>query len=198
MYDGFTGRYGFRCPAHGEAHVRLSAFRTLERLPGALHPAVYQVSFLCTCGEEHDGLVSHDELDWAPLGASDEPFFNLMTSRFESAAAELLDEAARRIGGGAWPWTFYCYPEGLSRPVFPSAFRALASADQEVGVAVRCPGCASVSVNLVSTRHVDEPFFNDPQVGVVQHIFGEDRDSIMTRFRAELESGAFDAQRHEL
>jgi hypothetical protein len=198
MYDGLTGRYGFPCPVKGEAHVRLSAFRTVERLPGAAHPAVYKVSFLCPCGDEHDGLVSHDELDWAPLGGVEEPFFNLMTSRVESAAVELLTEAARRIGGGDWPWSFFCYPEGVARPVFPSAFRLLAAAEAEMGVAVRCPGCANVSVNLVTTRHVDEPFFNDPHVGVVEHIFGHDREAIVTQFRAELESGAFDARRLEL
>ncbi len=198
MYDGLTGRYGFRCPATGKALVRLSAFRTLERLPGAAHPAVFKVTFLCPCGDEHEGLVSHDDLDWAPLGAVDESFFNVMTQRYESAATELLDEAARRIGGGSWPWSFFCYPEGVSRPVYPSSFRLLAATEEEVGVAVRCPDCANVSINLVSARHVDEPFFNDRHVGVVEHIFGHDRDAIVARFQAELESGAFDARRREL
>ena len=68
MYDALTGRFTFPCPARGEARVTLSAFRQLERLPGAAHPAVFQVLFACGCGEEHEGLVTHDELDWAPLG----------------------------------------------------------------------------------------------------------------------------------
>ena len=48
----------------------LSSFRRLERLPGAAHPAVFRVLFDCPCGEDHLGLVSHDDLDWAPLGAA--------------------------------------------------------------------------------------------------------------------------------
>jgi hypothetical protein len=198
MYDGLTGRYSFGCPVEGEARVRLSSFRALERLPGADHPAVFKVRFLCACGDEHDGLVSHDQLDWAPLGGRDEPFYNVMTSRIESAASELLEESARRIGGGEWPWSFFCYPEGRSRPVFPSSFRLLAAAEERLGVALRCPACSHVSVNLVTARHVDEPFFHDRHVGVVEHIFGRDREAIMAEFRAELESWAFDAKRRLL
>src|SRR5881392_540019 len=56
MYDALTGRFTFPCPARGETRVTLSAFRQLERLPGAEHPAVFQVLFACGCGEEHEGL----------------------------------------------------------------------------------------------------------------------------------------------
>jgi hypothetical protein len=198
MYDGLTGRYTFGCPATGEARVRLSRFRSLERLAGAAHPAVYRVAFECPCGEEHGGFVSHDELDWAPLGAVAAAFFNVMTRRLEPAGQDLLEHAARHIGSGYWPWSFFCYPEGRPRPVFPSAFRLLAPAHDRVGLAVRCPSCAATSVNLVSARHVDEPFFNDARVGVVEHVFDADRDTIVAQFREELESGAFDARRHEL
>ena len=45
MYDALTGLYTLACPARGETKVRLSAFRRLERLPGAAHPAVYRVEF---------------------------------------------------------------------------------------------------------------------------------------------------------
>jgi len=88
MYDALTTRYSFACPAQGETRVRLSAFRILDRLPGAEHPAVFHVVFDCPCGEEHPGLVSDAELDWAPLGLSEERFLNLMTARFEETAAE--------------------------------------------------------------------------------------------------------------
>src|SRR5919199_5600181 len=107
MYDGLTTRYTFACPVHGEARVRLSAFRRLERLPGAAHPAVYRVRFACSCGQEHLGLLSHDQLDWAPLGFHEIPFINLMTSRREVVAGELGDLAVRRIQSGQWPWSFY-------------------------------------------------------------------------------------------
>ena len=198
MYDWLSGRYTFGCPVAGEARVRLSRFRLLERLPGPSHPAVFRVTFACPCGGEHDGLLSHDELDWAPLGTAAADFFNLMTRRLEPASDELLDQAARRIGAGHWPWSFFCYPEGRPRPVYPSAFRALAPSDERLGVAVRCPDCEGTTVNLVSRRHLDEPFFHDPRVHVIEHVFEADRDGLVSAFREELDSAAFDARRLEL
>jgi predicted signal transduction protein with EAL and GGDEF domain len=98
VYDSLTKRYTFACPSRGETRVALSAFRRLERLPGASHPAVFRVSFACACGEEHLGLVSHDELDYAPLGLDDGVYLNLMTSRVEPVARELGD--LRELGVG--------------------------------------------------------------------------------------------------
>ena len=196
MYDTLTGRYTFTCPARGEAKVRLSAFRTLERLPGTAHPVVFRVRFACACGDEHDGLVSHDELDWAPIVPPEGSFFNLMTDRLEALAVELSDFAAVRIRAGEWPWSFFCYPEERPRPIFPSAFRLLApGTGGSVGVAVRCPVCSGVSVNLVSPEHVDLPFHNDHEVGVVEHVFPEDAKRAVEAFRAELHGAAFDARR---
>ena len=197
MYDGLTGHYTFSCPEAGEARVRLSSFRTLERLPGASHPVVYKVTFLCRCGSEHEGLVTHDELDWAPLAGADVSFFNLMTQRLEAAELELVERAAQRIRAGEWPWSFFCYPEDRPRPVFPSAFQALAPAEERVGLAVRCPSCARLSLNVVTARH-DEPFYSDARVAVVQHVFGHDVEPAVASFREELESAAFDARRREL
>src|SRR6478672_6015984 len=176
MYDALTSRYTFSCPRQGESRVALSAFRTLEPLAGTAHPVVYCIRFACPCGDEHDGLVSHDELDWAPLGLEGGVFLNLMTSRVEPVSAELGERAAARIGAGQWPWSFFCYPEERPRPVFPSAFRLLApgSARGSVGMAVRCPVCSRVSVNLVSHEHVDVPFHNDPVIGIVRHLFAAD------------------------
>ena len=201
MFDALAGRYTFACPSRGEAHVTLSRFRVLERLPGAAHPAVYRVSFDCSCGEEHPGLVPHDELDWAPLGLGDETqFLNVMTSRMETLASELGDVAAQRIGAGEWPWSFYCYPEDRPRPVFPSAFFLLApgAARDTVGIAVRCPVCGSTSVNLVSRDHVDVPFHNDREIGVVGHVFAPDAESLVARFQDDLYGGVFDARRLRL
>ena len=198
MYDALTTRYTFACPARGESHVCLSSFRELERLPGPVHPAVYQVRFSCSCGDDHDGLVAHDELDWAPLGLDAGRFLNLMTARLEPAAAELADHALRRLEAGEWPWSFFCYPEERARPVFPSAFAVLAPGDGSVGIAVRCPACGRTSVNLVSRAHVDLPFFNDPEVGVVAHVFAEDAALTLEAFRTELYSTSFDARRLDL
>lgn len=196
MFDALKGKYTFSCPARGETSVRLSAFRVLERLPGAAHPAVYRVTFACPCGEEHLGLVPHDELDWAPLGVGDGArFLNLMTARIEAAGAELVDLAARRIEAGEWPWSFFCYPEERARPVFPSAFFLLSPGDRSLGLAVRCPACQRLSVNLVTHEHVDLPWHHDRHVGVVPHVFADDADRIVEEFRAELASSAFDARR---
>ncbi len=198
MYDALTTSYTFSCPTHGEAHIRLSRFRRLEQLPGALHPAVYRIEFDCGCGGDHAGLVTHDDLDWAPLGLGDEtPFLNLMTSRAETLGAELTDVAAARIKAGEWPWSFFCWPEERPRPVFPSAFQLLAPAasGDRVGLLVRCPACGRVSINLVSRAHVDVPFLNDREVGVLEHVFPDDATSAIEEFRAELWSGSFDARR---
>jgi hypothetical protein len=198
MYDALTTSYTFACPLHGETRVRLSRFRRLERLPGAQHPSVYRVVFDCGCGTEHPGLVTHDELDLAPLGLQDDTsFLNLMTSRVEPIATELGELAAGHIKAGEWPWSFFCWPEERARPVFPSAFKLLAPAasGDRVGLAVRCPACGKVSVNLVSRAHVDVPFVNDREVGVVQHHFHDDAAATMAVFQAELWSGSFDARR---
>lgn len=198
MYDPLTSRYTFSCPHRGEAKVTLSAFRRIEQLEGTAHPVVYRVRFACTCGGEHDGLVSHDDLDWAPLGLEGGVFLNLMTSRVEPVADELGDLAAVRIGAGEWPWSFFCYPEERPRPVFPSAFFLLAPGDRRLGLAVHCPVCERTSINLVSHEHVDVPFHNDREVGVVQHVFTPDAEATVEEFRAELWSSAFDARRISL
>jgi hypothetical protein len=195
MYDPLTSRYAFACPAQGEAHVLLSAFRSIEQLPGAAHPAVFRVRFDCECGDEHDGLLTHEDLDWAPLGLVAGEFLNLMTARLEPAGADLGELAAVRIKSGEWPWSFFCYPEERSRPVFPSSFTLLTATEGTVGLAVRCPSCRRLSLNLVSHPHVDVPFHNDREVGVVEHMFAADSSVTVEEFQAELWSASFDARR---
>jgi hypothetical protein len=198
MYDPLSTRYTFPCPERGEARVRLHDFRELDRLPGATHPAVFRVRYACACGDEHVGLVAHDELDWAPLGLDSRMFLNLMTDRLEPVKDEFGDLAARRIGAGEWPWSFFCYPEERPRPVYPSSFFLLAPGDGTLGLAVRCPVCARLSVNLVSHEHVDLPFHNDREIGVVEHVFPDDAIDTIAAFRAELWSSSFDARRLDL
>jgi hypothetical protein len=170
----------------------------VEQLPGPTQPAVFGIDFDCACGTQHPGLVSHDELDWAPLGlGADATFMNLMTATVDRVDAELADLAARRIQAGEWPWSFFCYAEERSRPVFPSAFVVLAPAGsgEEVGLAVRCPACGSISINLVSAQHLDVPFHNDREVGVVEHLFAADAERVVGEFAAELYSARFDSRR---
>jgi hypothetical protein len=201
MYDGLTTRYTFACPERGETRVALSSFRRLERLPGAAHPAVYEVRFECACGGEHPGLVTDEELDWAPLGLTAEiSFVNLMTNRLEALETELASLAAYRIGAGEWPWSFFCFPENQPRPVFPSSFYLVAPAGRRgaVGLAVRCPSCTQTSINLVSHEHLDVPFHNDAHVGVVEHVFAADAARAVEEFAAELYSARFDARRLDL
>jgi hypothetical protein len=200
MYDVLTTRYTFSCPVRGEIAIPLSSFRRLERLEGTAHPVVYQVSFECPCGEQHPGLVAHDELDWAPLGFNAGRFLNLMTARLESVESELGDLATRRIESGDWPWSFFCYPEEQPRPVFPSSFLLLAPGGHEdrLGLAVCCPACEQVSLNLVSHPHVDLPFHNDEAVGVVEHVFARDALRAVEEFCTELYSATFDQRRLQL
>jgi hypothetical protein len=198
MYDGLTGIYTFACPVKGAVRLPLSAFRVIDRLPGAAHPAVYKITFSCDCGDEHEGLIAHDDLDWAPLAGGDVSFVNMMTSKVEFVAGDLLELAATHIRAGEWPWSFFCYPEERARPVFPSSFRALGAGDDRIGLAVECPSCSRTSVNLVTHRHVDVPFYNDRKVDVVEHIFAGDRETTLEAFRLELDSGRFDARRRDL
>lgn len=196
MYDPLRTRYVLSCPARGETAVTLSAFRRVERLPGAAHPAVFAITFACACGDEHPALISHDDLDWAPLGLGAGSFVDLMTARMRAVSDELGEVAAGRIRAGEWPWSFFCYAEDRPRPVFPSSFMLLAPGSTGlVGLAVSCPSCASRSINLVTQAHVDLPFHNDAEIGVVEHVFEADADRAIADFQRELYSSAFDTRR---
>jgi hypothetical protein len=198
--DALTSTYRFSCPQRGEAIVRLSSFRQIERLPGAAHPVVFCVVFACGCGDEHVGLITETELDWEPLGLErGHTFVNLMTSRRDDFSDDLRAIALTRIGAGEWPWSFFCYPEERPRPVTPSAFVRLAPGAEmrsdSLGLAVRCPICDSMSINVVSEPHVDVPFWNDQHIGVVEHVFEGDALRTIEDFRAELHSASFDERR---
>ena len=75
---------------------------------------------------------------------------------------------------------------------------APAASGDRVLLAVRCPVCSRSSLNLVSREHVDVPFVNDREVGVVEHVFHDDAASTVEEFQAELYSGSFDARRLNL
>jgi hypothetical protein len=73
--------------------------------------------------------------------------------------------------------------------------KPVAPGDGLLGVAIRCPACAAVSVNLVTREHLDVPFVNDARVGVVSHVFREDALRAVEEFRVELRSAHFDERR---
>jgi hypothetical protein len=197
--NALTGTFRLSCPRHGDARVRLSAFRRIERLHGALHPALYRIEFGCGCGDEHPALLTQADLDCAPLGIdADETFVNLMTSRRDDLAGELVAIASNRIRAGEWPWSFFCYLEERSRPVTPSSFTLLAAGGPTVALAVCCPCCGSVSINVVSRAHIDVPFANDARIGVVAHVFAADALQTVDAFRDQLHSAVFDERRLEL
>lgn len=196
--DALTGTFGLPCPRVGEARVRLSSFREIERLPGPAHPALYRVLFDCACGGAHVALVGHDTLDWAPLGLDEETtFLNLMTSRRDDLATELTSLASTRIDAGSWPWSFFCYLEDAPKPVTPSAFRLLDAANRAVAVAVSCPACGTTSINVVTRAHVDVPFHSDARVGVVAECFQDGALRTIEAFRVELAGAAVDDRRLE-
>ena len=74
--------------------MALSRFRSIERLPGAAHPAVFRVTYLCDCGDDHVGLVAHDDLDYGPIAATPVEFRNLLTGRTEPVGER---------AGWSWP-----------------------------------------------------------------------------------------------
>jgi hypothetical protein len=53
-------------------------------------------------------------------------------------------------------------------------------------LAARCPACERTSVNVVSSDHVDVPFYSDREVGVVERIFPSDVEASLLPLADEL------------
>ena len=175
MYDPLTSRYAFACPVRGETHVLLSAFRSIEQLPGAAHPAVFRVRFDCGCGEEHDGLA---DARGARLGAARAargrvPQPHDRASRPRGRGARRARSRAHQAWGVAVELLLLSRGAGRVRCSRPRS-RCSRRRTGPVGLAVRCPSCRRLSLNLVSHSHVDVPFHNDREIGVVEHVFAED------------------------
>jgi hypothetical protein len=174
MYDPLRAEYRMRCPERspdGERRygVTLSQFVSVARLGGAQHPAVFCVHHQCAaCGGSHDALLTHAELDHAPVvGTSCEPFWEPLTGRIAGDAGdELREAAASRVRRGDWPWLFWCAEERCRKPLFPSEIRFAARRDERVGIAVVCSACERASLNVVTPWHLDVPFFHDRAVEV--------------------------------
>jgi hypothetical protein len=202
MYDALRASYRFHCPRRPDGEtvrVPLSSFRLLERLPGAAHPAVYRIAYDCPCGDRHVGLMSHEDLDYGPLHPVEQEFRNLLTGRTEPVGDELAEVARTHVQRGNWPWRLYCSTEARMRPVWPSSLAMVAPSasgrEAVLGVAMSCPGCGEVSLNLVTGAHLDVPFYHDRVVGYVDRPYGDGRDLTVEIFHAELHSARFDSER---
>lgn len=205
MFDVLRNQYRLRCATTDDAAwIAISSFRSIKRLRGATSPAVFRVEFDCTCGERHESLITHDRLDWEPLGTEvTATFTNLLTGSRELLAHELSAVAAAQLKQGKWPWTFWCHPESAPRPGFPSSLRIVApidetarrtSEDEVLGVLVRCFSCARMTVNLVSRRHLDVPYYNDRRIHYVDSLVADEQMTGEEAFRHELWSGSFRSQ----
>ena len=161
------------------------------RLPACASPAAAATSIR--------GLVSHDDLDWAPLGAQAGSFLNLMTSRTLDGAAELRTAAARIAGGGV-AVELLLLPGGAAAAGLPVLVLRCSRPARALARRLPCAArpVSALSVNLVSHAHVDVPFHNDGRIGVVEHVFAEDALRSVQEFRAELYSARFDEQRLHL
>jgi hypothetical protein len=202
MYDVLRASYRFHCPHLPEGDLRavaLSRFRSIERLPGAAHPAVFRVTYRCECGDDHVGLVAHDDLDYGPIAATPVEFRNLVTGRSEPLVSELLALTRVQVQKGNWPWQLYCGREAKLKPVFPSSLTLVCPAESElVGVAMRCPSCGDLSLNVVTESHLDVPFYHDRVVRLIDRPYGDARDLTVDRFHEQLWSAGFDAERSSL
>jgi hypothetical protein len=201
MWDALNRRFTFRCPAGAvdRGPVPLSSFRAVERLSGPAHPAVFQITYDCSvCGGEHRALAAHDELDHAPLaGPAPVAFWDPMTGRIGGDLGhELSQAAADQLRRGRWPWSFWCSAEHRQQPGYPSQLRFVARHEQLVGAAVTCASCGESSLNLVSRRHLDEPFFHDAVVHSLERPVGE-LDGY-EGFRSGLRTSRFDAHGTDL
>ena len=125
-----------------------------------------------------------------------EAILNLMTSRVEPVAVELGAARGHADQGGGVAVDVLLLPGGAAAArVAVVVRRSRARRPLDLGLAVRCPACRRTSVNVVSCEHVDIPFWNDREVGVVEHVFPDDLHASVEEFRAELWSSAFDARR---
>jgi len=200
VYDVLRNRYRFMCPVASAPDDRpLSSFRTIERLPGPGHPAVYRIHYVCAvCGDEHPALLSEHELDCGPVTPrTDETFVNVLTGKHEPVADELTNVAELHLRRGNWPWTFYCACEHEVRPGYPSHLARVEPGvdDRTLGVAVRRACCGGLSINLVSRRHLDEPFYHDRVLRFVDRPLPPGA-GVLERFTHELWGGAFDEERN--
>ena len=138
-----------RCPerdSDGERRygVTLSQFVSVSRLAGAQHPAIYCVRHLCAaCGGAHDALLTHEELDHAPVVGppTGEQFWEPLTGRI---AGDTGEELVLLVRGGESSATAAAarVVSGLRELRFADGLRVTCSA----GVAALAEGGDSASL----------------------------------------------------
>ncbi len=196
MYDTLTTptRSPAPCTARRTCGSRASAGSRSCR--ARTHPAVYRVEFACGCGHEHPGLVTHDDLDWAPLGVQDETtFVNLMTSRVEP-----IGERARRSrrgadqGGGVAVELLLLAGGAAAARVPVGVQAARAGGDRRPRRRRRAlPGVREGVGQPRLARARRRAVRERPRGGGGGALFEDDAAATLEEFRAELWSGAFDA-----
>ena len=179
--DALTTTYRFSCPQRGEAIVRLSSFRADRAASGrgASCRLLRSLRLLAAATSTSASSPRRSSTGSRWVSSRGRTFVNLMTSRHDDLSADLRALALTRIEAGEWPWSFFCYLGGAGSSRDAVVVHAACAgwrscARGSLGLAVRCPVCGSVSINVVSEPHVDLPFWNDPHVGVVEHVFGDD------------------------
>ena len=202
MYDALTTRYTFACPARGETSVRLSAFRrgrpAARRRPPGRVPRPLRLRL--RRGTPRPRLTRPTRLGAArPRRARDVPEPDDSPTRAARLGVRRPDDPPRsrpESGPGASSATPRSDRGPCSRPSSASSPQAHPTAS--IGLAVLCPACVRISINLVTHEHVDLPFHNDAEIGVVQHVFTSDTTQTLDEFRARLYSSDFDARRLQL
>ena len=125
MYDALTGRFTFPCPARGEARVTLSAFRQLERLPGAAHPVGLPRALRLRVRRRARRARDPRRPRLGPAGSPGRRLLQPHDRAARRVVAELSDVAARRIQAGRVALELLLLPRGpaaagLSLVVLPA------------------------------------------------------------------------------
>ena len=145
--------------------------------------------------------MSHADLDYGPLAPVEVEFRNLLTGRTEPVGDELAEVARSAGAARQLAVAAVLQPRGADEPgvaVQPGMVRPGGRPRRVVGVAMSCPGCGEVSLNLVSGAHLDVPFYHDRVVRYVDRPFGDARDLTVEGFHHQLHSARFDTERADL
>lgn len=153
-FDALTGGWDAICGSSGAREtLRLSAFRTVRRLPGPTAPPAHVVRYRCGCGDDHDLLMSSVELDWAPIQSAFGEHYDLMTGRMAQDPDAGVDLWWRSMKRGHWPVTLNCAHHPTPVPAWPSCLRALEPDDERdvshLLVHYECPLCERRGMQLM-------------------------------------------------